>query len=528
MRDDTGITGRLPGYRVVIVTLDAHAAGPIERAAGRLSADFPGLTVSVHAAAEWGEAPEKLEAAKHAVETGDIVITALLFLEDHVRAILPSLEARRPHCDAMIGMVSDAAIVKTTRMGNLDMGAPASGAMALLKKLRGSSKPSTESGAKKMRLLRRLPKILKYIPGKSQDLRAWFLTMQYWLASSDENIEGMVRFLVSRYAQEETWKTMKAPAPMEYPDVGLYHPRLKGRITTDPAKLPKPKLPVGTVGILMMRSYVLSSDCAHYDAVIEAMEARGLRVIPAFAGGLDGRPAVDAYFQGPEGAKIDALVSLSGFSLVGGPAYNDNDAAIKVLKDLDIPYLAAHPLEFQTLDQWSLSKQGLGPIETTMLIALPELDGATNPTVFAGRHGPEGCKGCPNECAAPKAAKAMSPCHERIDRLVDKTLRQVRLRQAKAKNRKVGIVLFGFPPNAGAAGTAAYLDVFRSLHNTLHALKAQGYTLDPPETVEELRATILGGSAAQYGQEANVAAHVDADTMVSQTPWLKEIEEIWG
>ena len=44
-----------------------------------------------------------------------------------------------------------------------------------------------------MRMLRRLPKILKYIPGKAQDLRAWFLVMQYWLGGTDENIEEMLR-----------------------------------------------------------------------------------------------------------------------------------------------------------------------------------------------------------------------------------------------------------------------------------------------------------------------------------------------
>jgi magnesium chelatase subunit H len=32
-----------------------------------------------------------------------------------------------------------------------------------------------------------------------------------------------------------------------------------------------------------------------------------------------------------------------------------------------------------------------------------------------------------------------------------------------------------------------------------------------PETVEALRAAVLEGNAAQYGQEANVAAHVSAD-----------------
>ena len=299
MRDDGGIT-RPAGYRVVIVTLDSHAAGPCERAAERLGHDFPGLSVSVHAAAEWAEAPDKLEAAKEAVANGDIIITTLLFLEEHITRILPTLAARRDDCDAMIGIISDAQIVRTTRMGGLDMSAPSSGAMSFLKRLRGSSKPSTESGAKKMRLLRRLPRILRFIPGKAQDLRAWFLTMQYWLASSDENVERLIRFLISRYCADSNWRGSAVAAPEEYPETGLYHPDLKTRITTDLSRLPRPDKPVGTVGVLMMRSYVLSSDTAHYDAVIRALEARGLAVVPAFAGGLDARPAIEAYFPGQD------------------------------------------------------------------------------------------------------------------------------------------------------------------------------------------------------------------------------------
>lgn len=529
MRDEMGIAGRRPGYRVVILTLDSHAAGPALRATDRLAADFPGLSLSVHAAAEWGETPGAFDAAREAVESGDIVIANLLFLEEHISRILPSLEARRDHCDAMIGVIADATIVRLTRMGSLDMQAPQSGAMSLIKRLRGSSKPSSSSGAQKMAMLRRLPKILRFIPGKSQDLRAWFLTMQYWLGGSDDNVEAMVRFLLGRYARDTGWaRSAEAPAPIEYPEAGLYHPDLPQRITTDASLLPGPKQPAFTVGLLMMRSYVLSSDTAHYDAVIRAFEARGARVLAAFAGGLDGRPAIDGYFRDAQGSKIDALVSLTGFSLVGGPAYNDNAAAIEVLNDLDIPYIAAHPLEFQTLAQWAASPQGLGPIETTMLIALPELDGATNPTVFAGRHGEDTCTGCAHACRSTSAAKAMAPCHERIDSLVEKTARLSALRRKANAEKKVGVVLFGFPPNAGAAGTAAYLSVFESLFNTLNRLKADGYTLDVPKTVDDLRASVLGGNSATYGQDANVADTVSADTIVAQTGPLAEIEAVWG
>jgi magnesium chelatase subunit H len=50
-------------------------------------------------------------------------------------------------------------------------------------------------------------------------------------------------------------------------------------------------------------------------------------VITAFASGLDARPAVEKYFMQDGKPVIDALLSLTGFSLVGGPAYNDATAA---------------------------------------------------------------------------------------------------------------------------------------------------------------------------------------------------------
>jgi magnesium chelatase subunit H len=510
-------------YNVVLLTLDRHAAGPAARVAPALAMDFPGLQLKIHAAAEWAKDPQTLVDAKADVASADIVVTSVIFLEEHIQAIQPDLLARRDACDAMVGVIADQEIVQLTKMGDLDMMRPATGAIALLKKLKPSKK-SGGSGAGQMKMLRRLPKILRLIPGKSQDLRAWFLTMQYWLGGSDENIESLVRFLISRYASRTEWRGTLVDAPIEYPETGLYHPDLPDHhITTDVADLPI-KGTGPTIGLLMLRSYVLAGDTAHYDHVIRSFEARGMRVIPAFAGGLDGRPAIDAYYLG----KIDALVSLTGFSLVGGPAYNDSTGAVDALSALDVPYVAAQPLEFQTLAQWAGGEQGLSPIEATMLVALPEIDGATNPTVFAGRHAPEGCTGCAHKCAAIGNVKAMAPCVERVDALVEKAERLALLRRKKNAEKTVGIVLFGFPPNAGAVGTAAYLSVFESLFNTLHEMKAQGYDLTPPATIDELRETVLKGNAQTYGQDANVAACISADQIVQQTPWLSEIEATWG
>ena len=55
-----------------------------------------------------GREPRALEKRKAAVAQADIVIVAnLLFLEEHIKAILPALQARRDdRCDAMIGVMS--------------------------------------------------------------------------------------------------------------------------------------------------------------------------------------------------------------------------------------------------------------------------------------------------------------------------------------------------------------------------------------------------------------------------------------
>ncbi len=131
-----------PPVRVTIITLDSHIAGPAERAEARLIHSIPGLRLSVHAAAEWSEDGAALAAAKAAVAEGDIIVVTMLFLDEHIRAILPDLQARRDACDAMVCLISGAEVVKLTRLGGLDMTKPASGMMALMKKLRGAKNPA--------------------------------------------------------------------------------------------------------------------------------------------------------------------------------------------------------------------------------------------------------------------------------------------------------------------------------------------------------------------------------------------------
>ena len=531
LRDTTPI-------RLVVVTMDTHFASSFNRANDQLKRDFPGLTWSLHAASEYAGNDALIAKCKADIASADIVLCGMLFLEDHFLPILDDLRARRMHCDAMICMASATEVTQLTRFGQFDMSKPASGPMALLKKLRGGSKdkPAT-GGATQMKMLRRLPQLLRFIPGTAQDVRSYFITLQYWLGGSDDNVLNMVRHLIDRGAdgpRKSLRGQIKVQAPVDYPEVGVYHPRMTGRFSEDTQALPLPQgIPVkGTVGILLLRSYLLSGNAGHYDGVISALEAKGLRVIPAFAAGLDSRPAIDAFFIKNGQVCVDAVVSLSGFSLVGGPAYNDAKAAEEVLAKLDVPYVAAHPVEFQTLDQWGGSDRGLLPVESTIMVAIPELDGSTSPIVFGGRPGAAGvtCTGCHHACTFGESTNAqdMHSCPERAIMLAARVSKMVALKRSERQDRNVAIVLFNFPPNAGNIGTAAFLSVFESLWYTLTAMKAQGYLVDMPESVDELRDALLYGNAAQHGTDANVHALISADDHIKRERWLKEIEAQWG
>ncbi|MEL6364728.1 MAG: magnesium chelatase subunit H [Pseudomonadota bacterium] len=516
--------------RVVIVTLDNHLARAAESVERRLKAEAPGLALTLHAAADWTD-EAALQRCKDDIAQADVVLVSMLFLESQIEAIRPALEARRAECDAMVCIMSAGEIIRLTRMGGLSMDGSDKGPLALLKKLRGAKKPQS-SGAGQMAMLRRLPKILRFIPGKAQDLRAYFLSMQYWLSGSEENLEAMVRFLVARYAAPErrVFALSDAPSPIVYPEVGVYHPEARPVIGEDASALPAPENAAGTVGLLVLRSYLLSDDRAHYDGVVAALEAQGLKVVAAFAGGLDARPAIERYFMNEGEATVDAVVSLTGFSLVGGPAYNDAKAAEETLSALDVPYIAAHPLEFQSLQSWGADNRGLSAVEATMMVAIPEIDGATGPTVFGGRaQAAEACSGCDRSCAFEDAdPKQMISCVERAEQLAARTLKLIRLRRRARQDRKIAIVLFNFPPNGGAVGTAANLSVYESLHATLIAMAADGYDVEVPASVDALRERILGGNAGRYGTDANVAATIKADDHVREERWLHEIEAQWG
>ena len=513
--------------RVAITTLDAHLADAFERAGAALLRDIPGLTITMHVAADFGSDPLAAERARQDIAQANIVVCTQLFQEEYANEVYQAVLARRDAADAVLCALCTPELVQCTKLGKFDMSGGESRSplspINLLKKLRGSRGDGKSSGERQMSALRTLPSILKFIPGTAQDVRAYLLLIQYWLAGTAENIEQMVKYAIDRYAdgpRKALRGKLNPQQPQAYPEVGLWHPALSNRGMTERLEeLPRHRgADVGTVGVLVGRSYLLADNVAHYAAVVRALEGKGLRVVPAFASALDARPAVEKYFTNGQGqATIDAMINLTGFSLVGGPAYNNSEAAQAVLRGLDVPYITLQTLEFQTIQEWRNDARGLNPLQATLQIAIPELDGAIVPTVFGGKGEPQ-----------PGKVAASEPIPERIDRVAERVSKLVALRRKDRAQRKIALILFNFPPNAGNTGSAAYLAVFPSMQRVLASLKEQGYTVELPSSADDLRERLTGGNRERYGAPANVHTTIRTDDHVRRELYLAEIEKTWG
>jgi len=467
---------------------------------------------------EWVEIDRDLEEA-------NVVFVIHVMDGENASRLLKALENLKTRHDAVIVMNCMPDLMRCTRMGKLDVGAFA-GWMARY------AKHDKSNGARKghgqyLKLIRRLPQILKFVPtaGALTDAKHYLYLFCYFLQPTPANIQAMLLYALKHYVRDERLrrKKLRITEPESMPALAIYHPRAPRLFESLDAyeEWYGTKLnPDSTVGLLLMRPQVISKTTKHYDALIGAIEGEGLSVIPAIATLMDNREAVSRFFVENEKTKdqrpktrVSQLVSLTGFSFVGGPAMNDSAAASEFLRELNLPYRSAVSLDTQTIEAWHDSQTGLNPVQAGMQIAIPEIDGATEPFIYGG---------------IPQRGQEPVALEDRCNRFARRLRRWNTLRTAPRDRVKLAIVLFCFPPNKGNIGTAADLDVFPGVFDVLRRLAAEGYRVDVPHSANELREKLLGGNSETFGAPANVVYRMDVDEYRRLCPHVGEVENDWG
>lgn len=456
---------------------------------------------------EWVEVERDLAEA-------NVVFVIHVMDGENASRLIKVLETRKHDAVVVINCMPE--LMRHTRMGRLD----SSKLRSVSRLFDGKSKAHKRKAnhGKYLKLVDRLPRVLKFIPttGALTDAKHYLYLFCYFLQPTPANIRSMLLYSLKHYVHDARLKSVKLEAPQQVPSVAIYHPdapKLFESFESYQKWYNKPLDPQSTVGLLLMRPQVISKTTKHYDALIRAVQAEGLSVVPAIATLMDNREAVSRFFIHESSARVSQIVSLTGFSFVGGPAMNDSAAASEFLKQLNLPYRSAVSLDTQTIEAWTDSATGLNPVQAGMQIAIPEIDGATEPFIYGG---------IPSRGQEPVALE------DRCTRLARRLRRWHHLQTVPRDRVNLAIVLFCFPPSKGNIGTAADLDVFPGIWDLLQRLREEGYRVGVPENADALREQLLGGNSEEFGATANVAYRMSADEYRRLCPYVKEVEGDWG
>ncbi|MDY7024083.1 MAG: DUF3479 domain-containing protein, partial [Cyanobacteriota bacterium] len=392
---------------VLIAGFESFNADLYRQAANFASNRCPDLEIDVFSDRAISSEPDILEAA---LEQADVFFGSLLFDYDQV------LWLRQRVQQIPIRLVFESALelMSLTQIGAFKIGDKPKGmpkpVQFILSKF--SSGREEDKLAGYISFLKTGPKLLKFVPVKKvQDLRNWLIIYGYWNAGGTENVAAMFWTIAEKYLDLEIGEI---PPPLETPNMGLLHPDYQGYFESPKEYLnwyhhnqktnQKNHQNAAVFGILLYRKHVITKQ-PYIPQLINYFEQAGLIPLPIFINGVEGHVAVRDWMttsyetqqrqQGnteilslsKEAVEVDAIVSTIGFPLVGGPAGSMEagrqvDIAKKILTAKNVPYLIAAPLLIQDIYSWT--RQGIGGLQSVVLYALPELDGAIDTVPLGG------------------------------------------------------------------------------------------------------------------------------------------------
>ena len=295
---------------------------------------------------------------------------------------------------------------------------------------------------------------------------------QYLVQGGPANAEQFLRYASSLIGRAHPWRE---PAPL--PQAGLYPPgctlaELRARWRAD--------APLAT--LVVYRALVQAGDTAPIEAIIAALETRGMNVLPAFATSLKEPMSAAVLRELLAAHPPDVALTTTAFA-VAAPG----NAADSPFAAADCPVLQV--IFAGTGEQtWRDSAAGLAPRDIAMNVALPEVDGRIVTRAVAFKQAAR--RDAATECDI----VTLRPVQDRVDFVADLALAWARLRRKPAAERRIALVLANYPNRDGRIGNGVGLDTPASIVAALDAMAGAGYRIEgAPTGGAALMAMLLAG-----------------------------------
>tara|TARA_R110002074_G_scaffold24510_8_gene73198 strand:+ start:25933 stop:30129 length:4197 start_codon:yes stop_codon:yes gene_type:complete len=296
----------------------------------------------------------------------------------------------------------------------------------------------------------------------------WLEGRAFYQGRTPKHLDGLIRWLLAKAGHDMDYGKLEPRASIRY-----YQ---KGEASADASALMLTDGPV--VVVLDLDSGDRPGDRDLLDDTCAALEVRNLQcfaILSRWGGAsLDALRALEETIQP---ATLAGIVSLQDFTIGGGEGRRQ---VTKELIRLNVPVIKGLRLASRTRNQWLLSVDGIPADKVHYKLAMPELQGVSQPMVLATAE---------PEVIDPLTGVALTltqPVPDRVDALAERLKRWQVLQTKDNANKRVAIVYYNHPPGRQNVG-ADNLDVPASLFEMLTWLKAEGYNTGPiPESPEAL------------------------------------------
>jgi cobaltochelatase CobN len=278
------------------------------------------------------------------------------------------------------------------------------------------------------------------------------------------------------------WMLVQAGENLDVPDLpprALIRYYRNGEAADNAADLNLQPGPV--VAVLDLDSGDRPGDRALLDATCGALESRGVQcfaILSRWGGASLNAIRSLAETVGP--ANLSGIVSLQDFIIGGGEGRRQ---VTEALIRLNVPVIKGVRLASRTANQWQLSIDGIPSDKVHYKLAMPELQGVSQPMVLATAE-PEVI-----DENTGVALTLTQPVQERVGAVANRLKRWLSLQTKDNADKRVAIIYYNHPPGRQNIG-ADNLDVAASLYEMLTWLKAEGYDTGPlpasPEALTDL------------------------------------------
>jgi cobaltochelatase CobN len=281
------------------------------------------------------------------------------------------------------------------------------------------------------------------------------------------------------------------------------------------------------VGVILYRSLLLAGDLAFAEAALASLRAEGLAPRLLWVSGLRDPAVQEGVVDLLAREGVEVVLTATGFASV---RFAEAGLGAPLWDRLGVPVLqlltSARPRS-----AWQASPIGLGPLDLSLQVALPELDGRLTTRVGAFKE---------REMRSDRLATALPelrPEPLRLSWVARLAAAWVRLRRTPASERRVALVLANYPTRNSRLANGVGLDTPASVAAMLGWLEDSGHDLGgaglPADGDALIQALLAGRSNDPESDHRPALTHLPLATYRAWYAALPaegraRLEAVWG